>query len=100
MSVAVGVCRVVLRLPENHSLKGKRQVIRSLTSRLHQRFNVSVAEVGSNDSWQIIELGVSCVANDDRHADEVLSTVASFIESERLDAELLDVETEVVRVLD
>jgi uncharacterized protein YlxP (DUF503 family) len=100
MSVAVGVCRVVLRLPENHSLKGKRQVIRSLTSRLHQRFNVSVAEVGSNDSWQIVELGVSCVANDDRHAGDVLTSVASFIESERLDAELLGVETEVVRALD
>lgn len=100
MSVAVGVCRVILRLPENHSLKGKRQVIRSVTTRLHGRFNVSVAEVGSNDSWQIVELGISCVANDDKHAGEVLASVVYFVENERLDAELLDVETEVFRALD
>jgi uncharacterized protein YlxP (DUF503 family) len=100
VSVAVGVCRVKLRLPENHSLKGKRQVLRSLISRLHQKFNVSAAEIGSNDAWQIAELGISCIANDERHAGEVLSSVVTFIEDERLDAELLDVETEVLRGLE
>jgi uncharacterized protein YlxP (DUF503 family) len=100
VSVAVGVCRVKLRLPENHSLKGKRQVLRSLIARLHQKFNVSAAEIGSNDAWQIAEIGISCIANDERHASEVLSSVVTFIEDERLDAELLDVETEVMRGLE
>jgi uncharacterized protein YlxP (DUF503 family) len=100
MSVAVGVCRVTLRLPENHSLKGKRQVLRSLLSRLHSRFNVSAAEVGSHDSWQIATLAVSCTANDEAHAGQVLAGVVSFIEKERLDAEIVDVETEVLRGLD
>lgn len=100
MSVAVGVCRVKLRLPENHSLKGKRQVLRSLIGRLHSRFNVSAAEVGSNDAWQIAELGISCIANDEHHADAVLASVVGFIREERLDAELLEVETEIVRGLE
>ena len=100
MSVAVGLCRVTLRLPENHSLKGKRQVIKSLITRLHTRFNVSAAEVGKNDSWQIAEIGISCVANDEKHAGEVLSSIVAFIEGDRLDAEVLDVETEVLRGLD
>jgi uncharacterized protein YlxP (DUF503 family) len=100
MSVAVGVCRVKLRLPENHSLKGKRQVLRSVVARLHSRFNVSVAEVGSNDAWQIAEIGISCIANDERHAGEVLAKVVGFIREERLDAELLEVETEILRGLD
>jgi uncharacterized protein YlxP (DUF503 family) len=69
-------------------------------TRLHSRFNVSAAEVGSNDAWQIAELGISCVANDEKHAGAVLASVVAFIESERLDAELLDVETEVVRSLE
>jgi uncharacterized protein YlxP (DUF503 family) len=100
MSVAVGVCRVTMRLPENHSLKGKRQVLKSLIARLHNKFNVSAAEVGDLDSWQIASLGVTCVSNDERHADQVLSSVVAFIRNERLDAEILDVETEVVHALD
>jgi uncharacterized protein len=96
--LAVGVCQITLRLPENHSLKGKRQVLKSLITRLHNRFNVSAAEVGDQDSWQIVSLGISCVSNDDRHADEVMASVIAFIRHERLDAEILDVETEVVRI--
>jgi uncharacterized protein YlxP (DUF503 family) len=96
--LAVGVCQITLRLPENHSLKGKRQVLKSLITRLHNRFNVSAAEVGDQDAWQIVSLGISCVSNDDRHADEVMASVIAFIRHERLDAEILDVETEVVRI--
>lgn len=96
VAMSIGVCRVTLRLPENHSLKGKRQVLKSLIARLHNRFNVSAAEVDSQDSWQIASLGVSCVSNDERHADEVLASVVAFIRHERLDAEILDVATEIV----
>ena len=92
----IGVCRVSLRLPENHSLKGKRQVLRSLLARMHNKFNVSAAEVGTQDSWQMASLGIACVSNEERHADEVLASVVSFIQSERLDAELVDYETEII----
>ena len=100
MSVAIGVCRVTLRLPENQSLKGKRQVIKSVVSRLHNRFNVSAAEVGNHESWQIARIAICCAANDERHADEVLASAVSFVRNERLDAEILEVETEVLRALD
>ncbi|GAI12694.1 unnamed protein product, partial [marine sediment metagenome] len=40
----IGVCQIELRLPENHSLKGKRQVIKSIIARLQNSYNVSVAE--------------------------------------------------------
>ncbi|HVP04309.1 MAG TPA: DUF503 domain-containing protein [Dehalococcoidia bacterium] len=100
MTLAVGVCRVTLRLPENQSLKGKRQVLKSLIARLHNRFNVSVAEVDHQDSWQIASIAISCVANDERHADQVMASAIAFIRDERLDAEVLDVETEIVRGLD
>lgn len=97
MALVIGVCRVTLRLPENQSLKGKRQVLKSLISRLHNRFNVSAAEVDHHDSWQIGSIAVSCVSNDERHADQVLASVIAFIRNERLDAEVLDVETELIR---
>ena len=60
----VGVLRVNLRLPENTSLKGKRQLLKPITSRIRNRFNVSVAEVGSLDHRQQAELGVVLVANE------------------------------------
>ncbi len=78
-------------------MKGKRQVLKSLLARLRNKFNVSAAEVGSHDSWQMVSLGVSCVTNEERHAHQVLASVISFIESERLDAELLDYETEIIQ---
>ena len=93
--MTVGVCRVTLRLPENGSLKGKRQVLRSLTQRLRNKFNVAVAEVDDNDRWQIATIGVSCVSNDARHAHEMLDNVVAFIRHTRLDAELLETEIEV-----
>ena len=91
----VGVCRVTLRLPENGSLKGKRQLVQSLTTRLRNKFNVAVAEVDDNDRWQIATLGVTCVSNDARHAREQLDRVVDFIQRSRLDAELLESEIEV-----
>ena len=93
----VGACRITLRLPENDSLKGKRQVIKSLVTRLHSRFNVSVAEVDNNESWQIASLGVTCVSNSSRHVNEVVSKVVAFIERSRLNAEVLDYEVELLQ---
>ena len=92
----IGVCRISLMLPENHSLKGKRQVIRSLTDRVRQRFNVAVAEVDDNELWQRVTLGISCVSNDASHANEMLSEVVAYIERDRGDLELLDYQVEIL----
>ena len=85
----VGVCQIELRLPENHSLKGKRQVIKSIITRLQNKFNVSVAEVDNQDLWQLATLGVACVSNHRRHADETLTNVVKFVAQNYPDVELL-----------
>jgi uncharacterized protein YlxP (DUF503 family) len=87
---------VSLRLPENQSLKGKRRVTQSIVSRVRTRFNVSIAEVEDNDLWQRLTLGISCVSNDGRHANEMLSRVVQYIEETTGDAELLDYDVEMV----
>jgi uncharacterized protein YlxP (DUF503 family) len=94
----VGVCRVTLRLPENASLKGKRQVVKSLTARIRNRYNVSIAEIDNLDSWQIASLGISCVSNSNNHVNEMLTKVIGFIRGSRLDAEVLDWEVELLQV--
>jgi len=83
------VCQIELRLPENHSLKGKRQVIKSIITRLQNKFNVSVAEVDNQDLWQLATLGVACVSNHRRHADETLANVVKFVAQNYPDVELL-----------
>ena len=94
----VGVCKLRLRLPENSSLKGKRQVVKSITSRVGNQFNVSVAEIDDHDLWQIATIGVCYVSNSKRHVNEVLSKVVGFIANSRFEAELLDYEIEILSV--
>jgi len=95
----IGVCKVRLRLPGNRSLKGKRQVLRSIKDRLRNKFNISVAEVEDQQLWQLMTLGLACVSNDTRHLNEVMSKVVNFIESIKGDAELLDYEVEIIHDL-
>ena len=92
----VGVCRLTLHLPEASSLKEKRQVARSLSDRIRNRFNVAVAEVEDTAMRQRLTLGVCCVSNDRGHADAMLSGLVSFVEETRMDAEMLDVQTEII----
>jgi len=80
--VVVGTCELDFHLPGNHSLKGKRQVSRSIVQRIRNRFNVSVAEVAELDQWQLLSLGVVCATNDRRHADEILSKIVHFAEDQ------------------
>ena len=95
----IGALRLRLRLPENGSLKGKRKVLKSITARVANKFNVAIAEVDDCDRWQLVTLGVVCVSNDGRHANEVLSKVVEFIGAIRGDAEMLDYEIEILHAL-
>ena len=94
----VGVCKISLRLPENLSLKGKRQVLKSIITRIRNKFNVSVAEVDNHDRWQLATIGVCCVSNDNRFTNEVLSKVADFVINSRFEVEILDYEIEILPV--
>jgi len=90
----VSVCRVELRLPENQSRKGKRQVLQSLITRLQNRYKVSVAEVDNQSLWQLATLGIACVSNHKGHAEETLCNAVKFIAQNYPDLELLRSETE------
>ena len=94
----VGVCKISLRLPENQSLKGKRRVLKSITTRVGNQFNVSIAEVDDQDLWQLATLGICCVSNNKRFTNEVLSKVVGFIANSRFEVEMLDYEIEILPV--
>jgi uncharacterized protein YlxP (DUF503 family) len=98
MAMHVGIARLELLMAENGSLKDKRMVVRSVTQRVRNRFNVAVAEVDTQDIWEVATLGIVCISDDPRHSNEMLSKVLAFIESERLDAEVGDVQMELIAV--
>ena len=78
--MVVGVLRLELLLPENHSLKGKRSVLRAIKARVQNKFNVSIAECEDHDLWQRTTLGVSQVGADRSHVDACLREVVRFID--------------------
>lgn len=95
--MVIGFCQLDLRIPENHSLKGKRHVIRKLMDRVRSRFNVAISEVGDNDLWQRAQIGICVVGNDRRHINSNLDKVIDFIERMNL-VEMLHTEIEILTV--
>jgi uncharacterized protein YlxP (DUF503 family) len=92
----IGACKLSLHLPTCHSLKDKRQIIKSIMARVRNQFEVAMAEVEEQDRWQIAQLGVSYVSNNHQHAEEVLNHVLRFIEATRPDVEITDSEIDII----
>lgn len=92
--MVVGLCTIDIQVPESNSLKRKRQTVRSVIAHVRNEFNVSIAEVGHQDSWQLVTLAVACVSGDKQYAQGLLERVVSYIESGHFDLVLLDYQTE------
>ncbi|HTZ33733.1 MAG TPA: DUF503 domain-containing protein [Methylomirabilota bacterium] len=71
----VALLTLELHLPDAHSLKDKRQVLRSLKDKLRANFNVAVAELDFEDTWQRSVVGVVTLSNEERHVEEALQKV-------------------------
>lgn len=78
--MVIGLLQMALRLPEAQSLKEKRWVVKSLVTRIRNKFNVSVSEVESQDSWQLANLAIAHVGNDRGYTNELLDQVLNFAE--------------------
>ena len=93
----VGAALVELRVHGSRSLKEKRGVVQSVRRRVGDRFNVSVAEVGGQDTWQIAQLGLAAAGREAGAVRSVLERAIDFIEALHL-AEVVDSDVEIVEV--
>lgn len=84
-----------LRAPWVHSLKEKRMIVKSLVSKLHNRFNVSASEIDEQDTHQIIVIGVAAIAPHSAMADSIMEEISAFVE-ENTDAEIIGEEREIL----
>ncbi len=75
MNPAIGVLTLELQISEAHSLKDKRHVVKSLKDRLRSKFNISVAEIDGQDTWQRSVIAAVTVSGDHERAEQVLQAV-------------------------
>lgn len=81
--MVIGLLTLDLHFPGAQSLKDKRQALRSLETKLRNRFNVSVAEVEHQDLWQRARLAVVSVNTDGGHLESTLDSALGEAENAR-----------------
>ena len=89
------VMTINLRAEWVHSLKEKRMIVRSITQKLKNKFNISVNEVDNQDIHNLITIGISAICATNAQADSTIENIINFVEG-NTDAELLDIEREVI----
>jgi len=93
--MVVGQCLVDIRLFGINSVKEKRRVMKSLVTRLRRNFGLSCAEVGANDTWGRLVLGMAVVSNQGSHAREILERAVMWIE-DNIDGQVLDYKIDII----
>lgn len=84
-----------IHIPGSRSLKDKRSVVKSLLMRLQKQFNISIAEVGDHDLWQMTTIGIACVSNHTDRVDAVISAAISLIERDFPTIEIIEKEQDI-----
>ncbi len=93
--MVIGIGIITFRIHDCHSLKGKRKVVKSVIAQLRNHFNVSVAEVGSNDIYQKAEIGFALAGNDQKVINSKIDKIFNLAENLGL-AEIIDTEMEII----
>ena len=91
----VGAALIEIHVHGSRSLKQKRGVVRSIVQRVRNRFNLAVAEVGGQGTWQRASLALAAVGSDERLLRSALERAVDFIEQLHL-AEVLGSEIEIL----
>ena len=91
----VGAAIVEIRIHGSRSLKQRRGVVRSITQRVSNRYNLSIAEVGGQNTWQRAELGLCSAGTDRQRVRSLIESAVAFIEELHL-AEIIAVDIEVM----
>ena len=95
--MVVGLGNIRLRLHDCRSLKGKRKVVKAIIQRIRNNFNVSVAEVGSNDIHQSAEIGFALVGNDRKMINSKIDKIFNLTDALGL-AEVIDMDMEIITI--
>jgi hypothetical protein len=95
--MTVGVVTIRMRLP-SRTLKEKRTIVKSVVERLRQRYNAAVIEAGELNEPGMSAIAAVVLSNESRHADEQAQAIVGWVTEWRLDAEVYDVQVELIDV--
>ena len=76
----MGILKISLLLPENHSLKGKRGALKRIQARVANQFNVSITECGDQDLWQSAVLGFGLIGTHKEIIEKTLHRIVDFVD--------------------
>lgn len=93
----VGYGQIKFYLHGNRSLKGKRKIVKSMRDRVKNKFNVSISEIGDQDEWQSLKIGIAAVSSDSQYLDGLMTQVVDFIDNLHL-AEMIDCNIEFMKM--
>lgn len=93
--MVIGSLILQMYLPQAHSLKEKRVIVKSLKEKLRNKFNVSVAEVDNHDNWQSATVAVVSVSLDRKHMDKTLQQIVNFLDENFPDLHI-DITKEII----
>jgi uncharacterized protein YlxP (DUF503 family) len=95
-AMALGVLTIQIDIPGCKSLKEKRSRLKPLLTRLHREFNISVAEIDHNDTWQSAVIACALISNNQRHTQRSLQQVIQWVETHWPDVTVIDDQIEIV----
>jgi hypothetical protein len=91
----IATLTIHLHIPACASLKEKRGRIKPLISRLRREFNVSVAEMDLQDTWQDAVIGCAMIGNDHAFLESALQNVVKWVEGHWTDGDVIDEKIEI-----
>lgn len=93
--MVIGRAEIELFFGGSQTLKDKRRLLKGTIQRIRTKFNVSIAEVGGQDTWQRAVLGIACVSNETPQVQRVISNVINFLETHP-HAHIINIKTELL----
>ncbi|MFH1154498.1 MAG: DUF503 domain-containing protein [Pseudomonadota bacterium] len=93
--MVVGTGRMVFRLYDCRSLKEKRGIVKSIVGRIRNKFNVSMAETGLNDSLSMAEIGFSVTGNDRRFINATMDKIINMADEMNL-APIVETDMDII----
>ena len=73
--MVIGISRIEIYLPENHSLKEKRQAMTRIVERTKGKFNISIMEIDQTNLWQKATVGFAVVGVKQDHVNSTIENV-------------------------
>ncbi|NLZ73501.1 MAG: DUF503 domain-containing protein [Bacteroidales bacterium] len=71
----IGLCKVYLFLPNSHSLKDKRGIMRSYINLLRKKYNISVSEIDQKNIWKNSTVGIASISDDRKVIDRIMAKI-------------------------